>query len=381
MKYLAILIILLLKSSCKKEDAQEAIEVKETIIFDVGFNPNFNFVGTFFDKISHEEVIYFAEPVTNKQIKFFNIKGKLLDSINLENLSKMMPTINSLKVISRDTLLFFNYGEIVVVNKKGAVLKKIDLNKVISKDSSNDVFEISNDFGSNKDCNGQNIILGINWSSNKIDNKKLSYKDFFIKNFNKPSIIRLDNYLTDSITYKFSLQNHYKSWYKEPKIFSEGFNYRQINGQLFIFSFFSNDILVFDIEKLKVIEKVCVKSNETSIGIKPLGVNETEFSGENVIKKAKAAGAITDIFYLANKHQYYIIVRHEVDEDNVGNEKDRPFSIIKYDELFNIVDEIIMTNKNVEFFDYYRVIETKNGFMKLNKKHTNEKSLSFSFIE
>ena len=380
MKFFVFFAFFLLYNSCNKTIEVETFESKETIIFNIGFKPEFRFAGSFFDEINNEEVIYFAEPVTNKQIKFFNAKGEFLDSINLESLSKSSSHLNSLKIISRDTIMFLNYNEIIVLNKNGRVCKRVDLKKVISNNASNDIFEFTDSFRGNKYTNKEKMILGLSWSSNKFDNKTLSYEDFFIKSFSKPSIIRLDNYLTDSITYKFSSQNHYKSWYKEPKIFSEGFNYRQINGQLFIFSFFSNEILIFDIEKLKVIRKISINSNLTSIGIEPYNVNETEFSGEKAMVKAKSAGAITDIFYLANKKQYYVLVRHELDEEKILNEKERPFSIIKYDSFFNKLSEMVINDTDVDFYGY-SVLETKDGFMMLNKKNTNEKMLSFSIIK
>ena len=379
-----LLFTFLIFYSCNS-NVSSILNVKEIINFNVGFNPESRFTGSFLDKISGKEIIYFAEPITRKVIKFYDIKGKIQDSTSLIELSKATSRINSLKVISKDTILFFNFNQIIAVNRYGKIWKRIDLKELTFNDKSNNIFDFNDSFKSNNEVDSKNIILGLNWVSNKnnrINKNNFSYKDYFISSFNNPSIIKLNDYLTDSISYKYSNQNHYKSLFDKPQIFSEGFNYRQINGKIYIISYYSNNILVFDKDKLKVINKFEILSNFTNIGNTPFDANAdvNKFSGEKAIIESKSAGAIVDIFYFQKNKIYYVIVRHEIDIEDVSNEKDRKFSLIKYDNFFKKISEAVINDNIINFFGY-NMIKTDIGLMILNKKNTNDKNLSFSIIQ
>lgn len=374
-KYI-LLITLFFVVGCSKNRVSSNFKPKNNITFDVGFNPSFEFCGSFFDKKNSNELIYFADPVTNKVIKFFNPNGKIQDSISLKNLSKATSTILSLKVISKDTLLFFNYTQIIAVNSKGNVFKLIDLQFLTQNDPSNEIYE----FMSNNEANKNSLLLGLNWVKNKNENKDLSDVEYFSESFKKPSIIKINKFLSDSISYTYSSHNHYNSLYNSPKIFSERFRYKQTNNKVFLISFFSNNLLEYDINKLVVLKKIPIVSDFTKIGIEPLKVDDPDFSSETVIQKNKMAGAITGLFYNYKTKQYIVLVRHQIEKDFVYKEKERPFSIIRYDKSFNKISEVVA---NKEQFDYYgyNLIQTQNGIIILNNKNTNDKKLSFSIFD
>lgn len=366
--------------SCDEKKSTLSLNIKGEISFDTGFNPESKFSGAFFDKNTREEVIYFAEPVTQKIIKFFNSEGKILDSVCLKNLSQVTPTINSLKVISRDTIIFFNYTQIIVVDRRGEVSRLIDLKKLIENDNSGDVYEFSDSFCSNYEIDRHTIILNLNWVKNKKTTIDLSYEEFFLKNYEKPSIIKINNFLTDSISYTFSKQNHYRSFTEKPKIFSEGFNCKQINNKTFITSNYTNFLLMYDINKLKVKGKIPIFSDFTTIGREPLNIDDPSFASKENFEKAKMAGAITGLFFNYKTKEYIVIVRHQIEKDFIFKEKERPFSIIKYDNNFSKINEVVINQDKLEYFGY-KLIQTRNGIMILNNKNTNDKNISFTIFE
>lgn len=366
--------------SCDEKKSTLSLNIKGEISFDTGFNPESKFSGAFFDKNTREEVIYFAEPVTQKIIKFFNTEGKILDSISLKNLSQVTPTINSLKVISRDTILFFNYTQIIVVNKTGNVRKQIDLQKLVENDKSDDIFEFNDAYGSGYEIDNSSIILNLNWVKNKRTKTDLSYEEFFLRNYDKPSIIKINNFLTDSISYTFSKQNHYRSFTEKPKIFSEGFNCKQINNRTFIMSNYTNFMLIYDKNKLKVIDKISIFSDFTAIGREPLNIDDSSFASKETFEKAKMAGAITNLFYNYKTKEYFVVVRHQIEKDFIYKEKERPFSIIKYDKNFNKISEVIINQNKLDYFGY-KLIQTQSRIMILNNKNTDDKKISFTIFE
>lgn len=241
-----------------------------------------------------------------------------------------------------------------------------------------DVYEIADSYKTNTAFNSKTCFLGLSWIKN--GNKNLSNKDYFIEAFDKPSIVKLNNFFTDTVSYVFNKTNHYRSWYNEPKVFSEGFNYRQVRNYAYIFSFFSNEILQFDIKNLKVIKNIPVISDYTSIGKKPLDIDVEEISSREVILRSKMAGAITDIFYLPNKKCFYVIVRHEINKEDVDEEFYRPFSFIKYDENFNKINETVINNDKVDYIGY-NIIQTKQGLMIQTNAKQNEKAVTYSLLK
>ena len=111
--------------------------VKKRITFNL--NLNFQQIATYYDKVSGKEYIYFTDFFTKKCINIFDIKGKKVDSIPLQNSLNSLDKILSVCMINRDSILINApySNKIILINRKGEVLKKINLDTLLFDNKGN----------------------------------------------------------------------------------------------------------------------------------------------------------------------------------------------------------------------------------------------------
>ncbi len=78
--FLSVLILLIAVSCSNKKGTH----ITDKLSFSVGFDFQHNFSGVFFDREINAELIYFAEPVSKKVIKIFDLNGNLIETISLK---------------------------------------------------------------------------------------------------------------------------------------------------------------------------------------------------------------------------------------------------------------------------------------------------------
>jgi hypothetical protein len=108
MKYRIIILFFTLFGflSCKHTNNLEIN--KKGLRFDIGFESRSKFEGTIYNKISQNTSFYFADPVTEKKVIFFDIDGRKTDSISLSKGLKIIQHIEDIVIISKDSVLLRN---------------------------------------------------------------------------------------------------------------------------------------------------------------------------------------------------------------------------------------------------------------------------------
>jgi|GEM_PF-2982949 len=74
-----------------------------------------------FDSNSGQELVYFAEPITYKELKVFAMDGRLQWSVPLRDVVDSLGEVNGLTILHPDTMVFLSHytGRTVYVDGKG----------------------------------------------------------------------------------------------------------------------------------------------------------------------------------------------------------------------------------------------------------------------
>lgn len=337
--FFAILFICMLLVSCQNNKQVHLIKVDE-LVFDTGFKPSFFNSGCFYDKNTNQEFIYFADVRTFKELKIFSLEGILKHKISLKD-AISGNYINRLILIDMDTIILttnYNYiNRIFFLNKESTCWKEIFLDTIINTPT-NDKFEIDVSRYGNVINNN---ILYLHYDRPFLKNKvsptnKYEYGKYINNNrysapyflaFNiKDNNNRLGAY---GLYYKFTDINHYGP---------EGANYCLTNNILFVFTSYSNKILIINPNTLKLENEFYVKSAYTSLRniFLKLGSDST-YEYHNVILQTKAN--IKKIEYDKINELYYVITFHEVNENAKIRGPYRAFSIHIYNKEFKKLNE------------------------------------------
>jgi len=375
MKYLLLFLSVFLLSCNNNKSV--LLTKKGEVFFGLKNALSYSRKGIFFDRKTKKELVFFADAVTNKKILFFDVNGVLNDSVDLKEVTKTFEKPLNIKIISKDSILYLNKEFIVLINKKGEIKNVVDLMKLTANDTSNDVYKFLPSFSNNYIEENKNIIFSLDWQYHKNNKDNYDFKNYYIDAFKKPSIVRFDNFLTDSVSYVYEKENVFKNVFDKPKKFGRGIYYKKINDKNFIISLYSNYLLQFDEENLKVAKKILIESDYTKIGHKAFDINE-EFNDVYNMPK----GILTNIFYDKKIGCYYVVVLHKIEfkNDEIDYKKldERPFSIIKYDTDFKKLNEFVFNKEKSEYL-VNGIFQTEKGLLILNNDN-NEKKLRFSIF-
>jgi len=100
------------------------------VSFDLGFSFRPKHTGIIYDSANNKPLIYFANVVSKKMIKAFDENGKFRWSVPLDSVCKPQTPIADLCFKNRDTiiLLIDFHNELIVLDRKGRVTRRIQLN-------------------------------------------------------------------------------------------------------------------------------------------------------------------------------------------------------------------------------------------------------------
>jgi hypothetical protein len=380
-KIILYLLISVFLTSCRDDQKNN---IQEKITFDIPFSYSGRLSGTYFNTFTNEELIYIAEPVTQKEIFFYGNDGLKKDSIPLKAILTEVAEIEAISFISPDSIVLFGLEKIALINKKGEIKLINDL-KRFSANSKGDLFSFRFSNLSNFADSNKEIVINTYWKNNINNDNLEKYKigsfesfEFYYTNFHQnPYLVSLDNYLTDSISATFSKKNTYKDFHQEDYAILEGFYSKQIKDEVFVFSQYSDLVLKLDATTMECIEKFKIKSDYTNIGVVPLKVkNGSHINfGKVMSKKLQSEGSIFDLLFDESENKFYLIVCHDFKIKEGQSTDYRPFSIIFLTKKFEKIKEI-----NFEYgthSPYYCMI-TKKGLLVLNKYENEEDPKIFS---
>lgn len=371
MKKILLLLSIFFLFSCK--DEVRNVSNSKNITFNIPFEFNLKFSGTYQNLESNEELIYIGEPVTKKKIYFYNINGQVKDSISLNKVLIEVEQIDAVSITNRDSIFLFGSNKILLIDRNGNVNISTDLTKFTTT-KTGDVNTLIFSTESNFTDSNKSIIINTDWRYNIFDNNLEKYKigsfemlkSYYNDFYDKPNLARLDDFTSDSLTIFYSSKNTYKHLFSSPRIFLEGFSTKEIKNDFFYYSWYSDKILKFNKSTMEFVDQYLIESNFTKIGAKPLQITKKNNNnvGKAVSQKLQSEGNVCDLLYDKFSEKFYVIVLHDFNIKENQSINFRPFSILVYSKEFKKIKEIK--------FDYgthrpYNCIQTSQGILVLNK--------------
>ena len=367
MKYIFIFLLLV---SCTNKTT-----VLNTTVFDVGYKSTTRFTGNFYDEKSKKEIIYFAEPVTNKKIKFFEVDGTFVKEISLVNIANEMETIDNVFISNLDSIHLFSLkkNQIQTIDSNNQKIRTIDLSKITYLNG--DIYEFRI-YGSARNIIWHNkIFLATQWFDNinkKVDPEKNELVDFYDNWFNSDNLISIEIDKEGKLQKNVVINSFYKNISKSADVFMEGNYYTFIKNKLLYTSLYSDKLYVFDPNNGKLITTKPIFSDFTKITNGGIPLNKTTLPDlQNLINLKMKKSYISSIFYNTNSNNYEIILQHEINQSESFS--DRKFSILIYNNNFKKLEEIYFKDQKYNsfsalFIDNKIMLECKNE-SKTSKKY------------
>lgn len=357
---LILILIAFIYCNEKKERKIEKKSIKE-ICFEVGFTTLRKFRGIYYDKKDNEEYFYFADPVTHKKIKIFDLKGHFKYEIPLFEFSKKLISIDKILFSDKDSILVLGSNTVYLTDESGKIRNTTNLNRLSSK---NDFYTYLLPQTTNFTDNYKSLLFNCDWRYNLNKEYKYYYEDCFYKS----RFVKIKNIFdSKKIEYKFS-DNFYSNISKEPKNYFELLQFHIKDNKIYTMSCYSEYLFIYDFNTLKPLKKIKIISNSTDISIKPTNAN-IDMDSEAYHKLFANYGFINNI--KINNQNIYLTFNLNVKGEDI-NISERPFTILKYDNNFKKINEITFYDKT---YCGSSVKLIKQGLLLENlKKSTNEKT-------
>lgn len=329
------------------ENAQHLLMPEKEMEFNTGYPVRHKFNGTYYDKKDSTEYIYFADPVTFKEINFFTFNGTLQWKVPLDSMVEETD-IDMISVVSPDTIIGLDdhLNTLYFLNSKGRLWKKIDMNPML--DSLGLInYELGESMFNDFLLTDSTFIFATATQydySGIAKNISLTdeYKILWQRQNNRYIIAKLE--LKDSgMKLTVGLEKFYGSDTVVRMYWEPGFYYTG-NAAILWVSKYKNVIFEINPLSLQINKEYPVKSDFTAIGFSaPVVSNETIGKhGDSFNLKVKTSGSINSIYYDKYANQYLVGVMHTVSEtlpDSLTGGA-RSWSLIVYDKNFNKLDEI-----------------------------------------
>lgn len=379
MKNLLIIIALLvfMLTSCgleKKNDLRlKAVE-------DIHFKTKMAFApddaGSFIDLGSSKEYFYFCNKPTDQRIEIFDGKGNFVDSVNIKEVVNKFGTDISITIVAMDTILISTYytNELIAVNSNGEIWFYLNIDSILPEE-----IQGKNEFTmfsqTSFSCNRQNLYFASKpsyyfvipkkeFNNYSIDERILMYYSFY---YNSPYFFKLSNYFSDTISFKFGLDDIYHHICEDNSDYGEFPTYKYVNNKLFFYSRFSNCLFIINPDDFQIEKKLELKSKFTKIGHPAITLTK----GKVMEQRAETAqmlnriGTISSVLF--DNSYYYIVLKHpDLIPANLNKSKYLSFfSVIVLNDDFVFVNEFLFDAKE---YDQYSGMMTQKGlaFQKTN---------------
>ncbi|MCL4815795.1 MAG: hypothetical protein KJZ56_04075 [Flavobacteriales bacterium] len=341
-------IIGLLIFACKQETSEDSFNLNfaDTLSFDVGFEYSRSGCFTGNDKKTY---FYFADPVTHKKIKIFDKKGNFFLEVSLVDALKKIEEVLCIDVINEDSivLLGFYNNKIAVINSKGTVWKFHDLrNTTVDKDS-NFFYIYGIGYKNYTYVDGKlNLIYSLNFAENivdkregKVPNNELEYIKYNCKRQHKGfAMCKIQNVFSDSIEFSFELNEFFKLVSDTPFVQSRPIIYFPVKDNLFIYSSDMPNKLLHVDKNMKIVNRVNIFSQYTTIGKNPIKINQNEFEAKVELNRTQKMGSISRVFWLPNIEMFVTVVKHKLSNEEIEDK----ISLIFFDAEYQIKKEILL---------------------------------------
>lgn len=368
-----IIATILLSISCiNKEKTKNTLTPVKDVVFDVGFNTSPKFVNYFFD--NNKQYVYFADPVSRRIMKIFDIEGNFIDSVPLNNVVNEILFVENISFKSLDTIFAFsdyqNKNNIVVFNRKGEIFKKVNLDSLISKITDNK-YEVYNTSNYTEFMKNNILMLNACWIGNKNDKQlnkvpttSLEFLQYAHTNiYHSNYFLKINDFFSETPQIKFGFSEYGKAISEIPSlIIGGGSRFSYINNSIFVLTRYNNFIFEVDKKTLNLKRKIKIESNYSKLNRKPLELDSNLIENmNNSLLLDKTMGRISSIHYNNYLKKYFVVVSHDKPVEKAETWPSG-FSIITYDLDFNKIKEFPFTELKYVF----RPILTDKGILLLN---------------
>lgn len=309
--------------------------------FLLDFKPIHKTSHTYTDHKTSTNYVYFSDFVTSKKMSFYDLDGQFRFSVQLDSLVDSNIRIEDVNVQHRDTIYILeqNSKNLYELDSNGKVrdfilMKNFDLEWINEYGSS-----IYSNFGSNSNCFYFRNELSIK-NEFELENRIDRIKKYYNLKLKTPVIIEVcfdEKRSVDSITYKPIFEN-IREEYSEKDEFTFEFTYYYVSKKyVFLSSWYSDKVFVYDRIKHKRIQNISIKSDHTDIGGKPFKITNENIENSEVLLKKRGSfnGQINRIYYDDLRDLLYVLVFHE-QKDHTSSiyGAARPWSLIVYNKDF-----------------------------------------------
>lgn len=376
---LAFALMLFLSMACEgepkgKEQSIKMISSSEDIIIDIGYYPMLDFLGL--TKNDKEEVFYYADPQTRKELVFKDFGDSTLKVVDLKPHLDQLEKISKISVISTDSIWLFSREKALLINGESETLHSIELSSYIPENlklypigsamnhtlvKENYYFSTTSKIGP-EEMNEEIEESGyVGWS-----------KYYYSKEVENPHSIRL-KILNDTVIQEEVASAFYKRFSKQPFFL---FEVKKVFGNAdtaFISSSFRKFIYVYSFLENNIIDSIEINTKRR-VSAKPrLKIDSININRYSDSLNSPDYGGLARFFYNQEEKKYILIVAH----DRTENKKPMSCSVIVYNKDFQEINEIVL-DEGYAFF--HSVYSNKYGLL-IPKSNENKTAFTYYRIK
>ncbi len=366
--YLCVLIIFSIAIGCGVKEEANQYEFKELFQVNMSFYPKFMGICP---AENNREYIYYADPITRKEIYFKDFNDSLIHSLKIDFVYKQMDEIIAINVINIDSIYLSSRTKALLIDKRGQQLDLINLEKL--SPAAYELYAYPQVINPKHARDNHFFFVSHSYSEDFIDSLlhnegKYKYLKFLKKN-------ELHNYHSlhlshskDTIILEFIAKGFYARFSSEP------FNLNELSGiystgddRIMISTTFSRYCYIYSIRNQRIIDSIQINSNyeykqRPILKVKPDNVKQ-------ILEPVRYSefGRLRAIFCNSEKSLYYFILSHGKSMSNLN-------SILLLDENLKKIGEF-----NIEYdgFVFGKAIYSNNHGLLIPKLDETKTKLTY----
>lgn len=320
------LLMFFLFLSCIKDSKVHFHKVND-VSFNIGFLSNHRLMGLVEDELTGKDLFYFGDPVTYKELRYFNLKGDAEFVVPLQEVIDVVRAIGHFQVISPDTIIIFcEYNNLIsIINRNGHVWYSLDLNNRIKPFQNHNYTYRTTYSGS---CvEGNTLYLTLEYMADSLGKPAPPLKQFFAHSLDLPYFVRIDNFFdTLNFSYVYGLKAFYRNFMNDSMAMGELRKYTYLSNGLVVFSNFTNRLFIINPISMDIDTSFVIYSKYTSIGVKPVKLIGEDVYIKYLNSEVRYGGYISKVIY-DPINRYYIVVIAWKNNDKVPKVRDYSYCV------------------------------------------------------
>jgi hypothetical protein len=347
---LFVFILLLASVGCREKETSTKgdIQLLDSIVFETGFPVNPMFCGSFMDRKTAGEIVYFADPVTTKKLLYFDGLGHPLDSVPLLPFLDSLDQLAGMSAWNMDTVLFFgsHNNRYVFGGRQGPWSRTVELPSTINGVGSG--LEFTHSFLTSSVQRGQLLLCpGIVTTSLQAVYDTLTsctpLEYLYRLNNLLPRYVSLDPFHPErGMTAR--LDSFYWKLASGPNAMFEVPSIDCVQGSAFIHSIYSDKVIVIEDPLHPPVSTFQVSSAHTSCSLPAYALTSQSITAysDSIDQVINQGGCIRSVFFDLPSQKFVVLVVHALPPGSHPKQfvRDRSFSLVLFDKGFKPVGEV-----------------------------------------